>query len=90
MGPNNRKHVFVCTNDRGEGSTCCMNVGGMEIFRALKTHVLQNGKAGEVYVTKTGCLGFCNNEGANVVIYPEGKWFLKTKEEDLEEINQLL
>ena len=88
--PLNKKHVFVCVNDRGPASECCKNVQGMEIFMELKKFVLESGLAGEVYVTKTGCLGFCNREGANVVVYPERTWFLHTKLNDLQKVKDAI
>ena len=67
------KHVFVCINDK-QGD-CCINVGGMELFLYLKQFVMENGLTSKVWVTKTKCLGFCNNTGVTVAIYPEGKIF---------------
>lgn len=90
MDPKPKKHVFVCTNDRGPDGTCCKNVKGVEIWAELKRWVMEQGKVRDVYVTQSKCLGFCNNEGANVVIYPDNKWFLKTKLEDLQEVKENL
>ncbi len=80
---NPEKHVFVCTNKRDNGRSCCSNVGGEEIFYALKDHVKNNGLTGRIWVTRTGCLGFCNDVGASIVVYPDQKWFLQVKKEDL-------
>jgi (2Fe-2S) ferredoxin len=80
---NPRKHVFVCCNERDDGRSCCAKVGGWEIFRALKEHVRTHGLTRRVWVTRTGCLGFCNDVGASVVVYPDQKWFLQVKKEDL-------
>lgn len=82
---NPRKHVFVCTNKRDpeSGKSCCASVGGEEIFYALKDHVRSHGLTSRVWVTRTGCLGFCNNVGCTMVIYPDQKWFLQVKKEDL-------
>ena len=81
-----RKHVFVCVNERTEGFSCCANVGGNNIYEKLKVFVARNGLMGSVWITKAKCLGFCNNIGANVVIYPEQEFYTEVKEEDLEEI----
>ncbi len=78
-----RKHVFVCTNKREPGKSCCAHVGGEELFYALKDHVRTHGLTGKVWVTRTGCLGFCNDIGVNVVIYPQQEWFLHVRKEDL-------
>jgi len=82
---NYKKHVFVCCNNREEGE-CCSNVGGEEIYYKLKKIVNENGLTSSVYITRTKCLGFCNNKGTTIVIYPEGKWFLKVKEEEIDNI----
>jgi (2Fe-2S) ferredoxin len=78
-----RKHVFVCCNERDDGRDHCAKVGGWEIFRALKEHVKSHGLASRVWVTRTGCLGFCNRVGATVVVYPDQKWFLHVTMDDL-------
>jgi len=80
---NPRKHVFVCTNTRDDGRDSCAPVGGEEIFLTLKNHVRTHGLAGSVWVTRTGCLGFCNNKGTTVVVYPDNKWFLRVTKDDL-------
>src|SRR3989338_6244033 len=84
------KHILVCTNERGEGKECCSNVKGYEIFRELKDWTKANGLASSVLVTRTGCLGFCNSEGATVVIYPDQLCFKEVKKEEVEQIKQLI
>lgn len=84
-----QKHVFVCVNVREEGD-CCSNVSGQEIFLRLKQFVLSHGMAARVRVTKTGCMGHCNDTGATVAIYPEGKVFKRVTMEDVEKIEQSL
>ena len=54
------KHVFVCVNERTDGRDCCADVHGMDIFMELKKFVISHGLVGRIWVTKTGCLGFCN------------------------------
>ena len=85
-----RKHILVCTNERTEGKACCFNVKGMDIYRELKDFVRLNGFASLVWVTKTGCLGFCNNIGTTVVIYPDGLWFKEVTIEDLDSIKRIM
>jgi len=82
--PTYKKHILVCTNSK-EGRPCCKNVKGEEIFFKLKSFVKENGYASLVWVTRTGCLGFCNDEGATVVVYPDKIWYPSLKEEELEE-----
>lgn len=62
-------HVCVCTNERTDGRTACADFGGMDFFKSLKAKVKAEGVAGTHWVTRTGCLGFCNNVGTTVVIH---------------------
>jgi len=84
-----KKHIIVCVNERKE-SDCCKNVNGIELFYELKNFVISNGLAGSVWITKSGCLGFCNNIGTTVMIYPEGKLFTEVKKEDYKNIIELI
>ena len=83
-----KKHVFVCVNERPEGKACCKNVKGYETFKELKKFVIENGLTNEIWVTKTGCLGFCNDDGCTIVVYPDKVWFMETTQEDLEKIKE--
>ncbi|MEK6822830.1 MAG: (2Fe-2S) ferredoxin domain-containing protein [Nanoarchaeota archaeon] len=82
-------HVLVCCNERASGS-CCSAVGGIDIYRALKQWVMERGLARSVWVTRTGCLGFCNDVGVNVVIYPQGLWFLQTTPQNLAHVHDTI
>ena len=86
---NLKKHVFVCVNERESGD-CCKNVDGLAIFLELKQFVREAGLSSTVWVTKTGCLGFCNDTGATVVVYPDKKWFLQTTMETAEDIKKYI
>ena len=85
-----QKHVFVCINKRPEGQACCASVAGEEVFYALKYFINANALAARVFVTKTGCLGYCNKVGATVLIYPDRKWFKEVTMNDLETIKQMI
>ena len=63
---------------------------GYEIFRELKNWVKSNGLAGSVWVTRTGCLGFCHNVGATIVIYPNQIWFKEVKKEEVQNIKDFI
>ena len=85
-----KKHVFVCVNDLEEDKACCKKVEGYETFKELKRFVIENGLVKDVWVTKTGCLGFCNDVGCTIAIYPEKVWFMQTKKEDLEKLKEFI
>lgn len=81
------KHVFLCTNQKAEGKTCCANTGGSPFFlytkeklRELKLH-----GEGKVRISQSGCLGRCN-EGPCLVIYPEAVWYTYSNYADIDEI----
>jgi sirohydrochlorin cobaltochelatase len=73
-----RKHVLVC------GGSDCAERNGEELLAALKKAVRSHGLK-DVKVTKSGCLGECE-EGPHVVVYPEGVWYSGIGLEDLDRI----
>jgi (2Fe-2S) ferredoxin len=58
---------------------CCADARGEEVYAGLKRAVDRAGLTGSVWVTRTGCLGFCNADGATVAIYPEGRFLVSVK-----------
>lgn len=84
------KHILVCTNEREQGKSCCSNVKGQEIYRELKDFVKENGLRSVIWVTRTGCLGFCNDVGATVVIYPDQLWFREVKQDEVQKIKDFI
>ena len=84
------KHILVCTNERETGKDCCSQVKGDEIFRELKDWVKSNGLSAVIWVTRTGCLGFCNNVGATIVIYPDELWFREVKKEEVQKVKDFI
>ena len=83
------KHILVCVNERPDRE-CCAKVKGMEIFNELKQWARSSGLSSAVWVTKTGCLGFCNKEGTTIAIYPDQIWLKEAKIGDLESIKQMI
>ena len=84
------KHILVCTNEREQEKECCSHTGSYEIFRELKDWVKANGLSSSIWVTRTGCLGFCNKVGATIVIYPDQLWFKEVKKEELQKIKDFI
>ena len=84
-----RKHVFVCVNERTDGRDCCANVQGKEIFTELKQWVIAERRS-DIWITKTGCMGFCNASGTTIVVYPDRKWFLEATMDDIKKIKDFL
>ena len=84
------KHILVCTNERHDGRECCANVEGSEIYKELKEFVRENGLRSSVWITRTGCLGFCNNAGTTIVIYPDQIWLKEVKKDQISEIKRII
>ena len=82
-------HVCVCTNERTDGRTACSDFGGKEFFTALKAKTKSEGLASRAWVTRTGCLGFCNQVGTTVAIHRQGEpsqWFTEVTQADFDSI----
>jgi len=81
------KHVFICTNQKEVGKTCCANSGGKSYFNYLKTRMKELGchGPGKIRVSQSGCLGRCN-EGPCIAIYPDGLWYTYHSFDDIDEI----
>lgn len=82
-----QKHVFICTNQKEAGKTCCANTGGKDFFHHLKSRMKELGMdgPGKIRVSQSGCLGRCAL-GPCMVIYPEGRWYTYLTFDDLDEI----
>jgi (2Fe-2S) ferredoxin len=74
--------VFVCTNLRPDGRTCCSQRGSDRIRDLLKDWVKRHGLDDRVRVSKSGCLDRCS-EGPNVMIFPDGIWYRGVTEADV-------
>ena len=85
-----KKHVFVCVNDSETYGKCCKNVNGDTAFTELKDFVINNGLTNDIWVTKTGCLGFCNDVGCTIVVYPDRAWFMQTTVDDLKKVKEFI
>lgn len=69
-------HILVCVNVREDaGMPSCGPNGGEAVWEALRDGVQQRGLLGQVWVTRTGCLGWCHAGGTTVAVYPEGAFY---------------
>jgi len=87
MVPYYKKHLFLCTNQREDGTPCCGDYNTRKIRKDIKAKIKQAGlhKEGEIRINSAGCLGRCD-EGPMMVIYPEGVWYHFVDQEDINEI----
>ena len=85
-----QKHIFVCTNQKAEGKTCCANAAAMDIKKYFKKQLVEyklHGP-GKFRVSESGCLGRCGL-GPCVVIYPEAVWYSYQSKEDIDKIIEM-
>lgn len=81
-----KKHIFVCTNQRPEGSrVCCGEQHGLALVAAFKKAVKDNGLLAEVRAQRAGCFETCE-QGPSVIVYPEGIFYGKVQLSDVNEI----
>ncbi len=80
-----RYHVFVCTQEKGEGVPCCSVAGSPRILTALRDELGAKRLANDVQVSTCGCLGICDS-GPVMIVYPEGTWYTKLTPNDVPEI----
>ncbi len=71
--------LMVCTG------TGCVAAKGFDIRDGLVSALEKKGVASDYVVVGTGCNGFCAS-GPIVVVQPDGIFYQKVKEKDLDEI----
>lgn len=74
-----RSHVMVC------GGTGCTSSNSDRIAKCFEEEITNKGLEKEVQVVRTGCFGLCEL-GPVVVVYPEGVFYSRVKEEYVPEI----
>ena len=84
-----KHHVFFCCNQRGEGESCCNNLGATAAQTYAKDRIAQLGLKGKgnIRINKAGCLDRCD-DGPVLVVYPDETWYTYVVSEDIEEIIQ--
>lgn len=81
-----QKHIFICTNQRPEGSrVCCGEQHGLALVAAFKKAIKDRGLNTEIRAQRAGCFDVCEL-GPSVVVYPEGIFYGKVQLSDVEEI----
>lgn len=85
-----KKHLFVCTNKKQEGTGCGVFLSSEDTLKELKSlsRFLNQNSLEKVRVSQSGCLGRCK-EGPVAVLYPQGHWFHLDEEEEKEMLTQL-
>ncbi len=91
--PAYRCHIFVCVNMRTDERKACAHGKSAKIRQKLKLETRKRWTKDVVRVSQSGCLGACE-DGPNVMLYPQNKWFARVAEEDvaaiLDEVDQIM
>ena len=74
-----RSHVIIC------GGTGCTSSGSKTLQKEFENQLKLNNLENEVKLVQTGCFGLCAL-GPVVVVYPEGAFYSRVKEDDVKEI----
>lgn len=80
-----QNHIFVCTNQKAEGKTCCGEARGMELVEKFRDAIKEAGLVGKVRAQRAGCLDACKH-GPAVVVYPEGTYYGQVGADDVKRI----
>lgn len=80
-----QNHIFVCTNQKAEGKTCCGEARGMELVEKFRDAIKEAGLVGKVRAQRAGCLDACKH-GPTVVVYPEGTYYGQVGADDVKRI----
>jgi (2Fe-2S) ferredoxin len=85
--PKYAHHIFICTNRRESGDPrgCCDPDGSDRLKVRFKEELGRRGLLKTVRPNSAGCLDQCEH-GPVVVVYPEGVWYGRVREEDVAEI----
>ncbi len=82
-----KHHIFICTSCRinGQQKGFCYSKGAVDLVQTFMELIEENDLSSEVMITNTGCFGICE-KGPIAVVYPEGIWYGKLTEDDVERI----
>lgn len=85
--PKPQRHVFVCTQNRPPAHPrgSCAAKGSTAVLQALWAEQQKRQAYEGVSITYSGCIGPCD-QGANVLVYPEGVLYRGVTPEDVADI----
>ena len=80
-----KRQIYVCINNRHGENVSCGYSGGEEIAEELKNVAKEMNLKGKLRVARSGCFDLCTF-GPNMIIWPEGLWFMKVTKQELPKI----
>jgi (2Fe-2S) ferredoxin len=79
------RQIFTCINNRHGKSVSCGYSGSEEIVEEIRKVAKKRNLKGKLRVARTGCFDLCAS-GPNVMIWPEGIWYMKATRDDVPKI----
>jgi (2Fe-2S) ferredoxin len=79
------RQLYACINNRHGESPSCGYSGGEEMIEELKKVCKERNLKGKIRAAKSGCMDLCAF-GPNIMIWPEGIWYMKVSKEDIPQI----
>lgn len=79
------RQIFMCINNRHGENVSCGYSGSEEMVEELKKVAKERNLKGKLRVAKSGCMDLCAF-GPNLMIWPEGIWYMKVTKEDIPQI----
>jgi (2Fe-2S) ferredoxin len=79
------RQIHICINNRNGESPSCGYSGSEEVVEELRKVCKERNLKGKIRVVRSGCLDVCAF-GPNMMIWPEGLWYMKVTKEDVPQI----
>jgi (2Fe-2S) ferredoxin len=77
-------YLQVCEHERNDGKKFC-GPEGANLRELLKSKIKSLDLSHKIRVMRTGCFDLCQ-QGPNVVMMPQNKWYQRVSEDDLPKI----
>ena len=80
-------HVLVCKHRRDhQGMPCCAHAQADQVYDDLRRWIASQAMLAKIWITPTGCLGWCHREGVTIAFYPQGIWYRAVTPDDVDEL----
>jgi|TARA_B100000315_G_scaffold238122_1_gene255584 (2Fe-2S) ferredoxin len=77
-----KRQIYMCINNRLGKSVSCGDGASEEIVEEIRKVAKERNLKGQLCVAKSGCMDLCAF-GPNLIIWPEGIWYMKVTREDI-------
>lgn len=83
-----KRHLFICCNEKAIGESCGAK-NSLELINSLKIKLRESNLWDDFKVTRTGCLGPCE-EGISALLFPENEMLTGLTIDDEDKLYKLL